>query len=605
MKRLLLTIFALVAIAAGMQATDYGFKMLHIPITSDNYQSESAGKAWSYDPAANVLHLKDGYIISISTSARILDIDGDVNPSLKIQVDGDCHFSGPFTFGILFRGNGNHTICGEGTLTMISDQTDPRIIESYGSTSLTIKDVTINIEAWGSSAFGVESSKLREVILDNCEMNIKASYKAWAAIGSFGVAPVLKNCYLTNGHFSWGNAFDYGNLLDPTEAIYSKEVYIKRAIFVYDVAVTVDEPVAGNEIPTDCTPSSDDYYVTGIMWFRYFDGDSYEYMPEGSTFNKGESHEVLVHLVLKDDGKRYADEKDMKAYVNGKEGEIYAWRPEAVTLRYIFPPLEFEKYDLWVGATQVTELNQEDVFGDGYVSYDPSTKTLTLKGGTYQGTSSIQSALGCGIFSQIDGLTIDVQGETYATGADDNEGIRLSGESNIITGNAKLIACGYNGLFSAKDTLTVSGNVELEAVGHAGLIGRWRTRPELVYYSTLIIKDNAKVRALGDTQASVGRLKEIILADGFSVTAPEGASVGENSVVDANGNDVKGDTVVIERTTRIRGDVNLDGTVDIADVTAVLTAMANGSHDPQYRVNDDDAVDIADVTAILTIMAEQ
>ena len=54
-----------------------------------------------------------------------------------------------------------------------------------------------------------------------------------------------------------------------------------------------------------------------------------------------------------------------------------------------------------------------------------------------------------------------------------------------------------------------------------------------------------------------------------------------------------------------RGDVNLDGTVDIADVTAVLTAMANGSHDPQYRVNDDEVVDIADVTAILTIMAGQ
>ena len=602
MKRLLLTIFALVAIAAGMQATDYGFKMLHIPITSDNYQSESAGKAWSYDPAANVLHLKDGYIISISTSARILDIDGDVNPSLKIQVDGNCRFSGPFTFGILFRGNGNHTICGEGTLTMISDQTDPRIIESYGSTSLTIKDVTINIEAWGSSAFGVEGSKFREVILDNCEMNIKTSAYAWATFGSFGVAPVLKNCYLTNGHFSWGNAFDYGNLLDPTEAIYSKEVYIKRAIFIYDVAVTVDEPVAGNEISTSCTPSSDDYRGTLFQWFRSSDGDSYEYMPEGSTFNKGEFHQVYVSLVPKE-GKRFADEKDMKVYVNGKEGEIFHWGAESMTLRYTFPQLEFEKYDLWVGATQVTELNQEDVFGDGYVSYDPSTKTLTLKGGTYQGTSSIQSALGCGIFSQIDGLTIDVQGETYATGADDNEGIRLSGESNIITGNAKLIARGYNGL-CVDNSLTVSGNVELEAVGHAGLIGRWRTRPELVYYSTLIIKDNAKVRALGDTQASVGRLKEIILADGFSVTAPEGASVGEHSVVDANGNDVKGDTVVIERT-RIRGDANLDGTVDIADVTAVLTAMANGVNDPQYRVNDDDAVDIADVTAILTIMAEQ
>ena len=77
MKRLLLTFLALVAIAAGMQATDYGFNMLFVPITSDNYQSESAGKAWSYDPAANVLHLKDGYITpTIPGDVAIIEIDG-------------------------------------------------------------------------------------------------------------------------------------------------------------------------------------------------------------------------------------------------------------------------------------------------------------------------------------------------------------------------------------------------------------------------------------------------------------------------------------------------------------------------------------------------
>ena len=63
MKKLLLSILALVAIATGASATtDYGFKMLHVGINSDNYQKESQGEAWSYDPSANVLHLKDGTI---------------------------------------------------------------------------------------------------------------------------------------------------------------------------------------------------------------------------------------------------------------------------------------------------------------------------------------------------------------------------------------------------------------------------------------------------------------------------------------------------------------------------------------------------------------
>ena len=40
---------------------------------------------------------------------------------------------------------------------------------------------------------------------------------------------------------------------------------------------------------------------------------------------------------------------------------------------------ESETYDLWVAGKQVTETNQNDVLGDGTVSYDPDTHTLTLK----------------------------------------------------------------------------------------------------------------------------------------------------------------------------------------------------------------------------------
>ncbi len=39
---------------------------------------------------------------------------------------------------------------------------------------------------------------------------------------------------------------------------------------------------------------------------------------------------------------------------------------------------ESETYDLWVAGTQVTKTNQNDVLGDGTVSYDPDTHTLTL-----------------------------------------------------------------------------------------------------------------------------------------------------------------------------------------------------------------------------------
>ena len=215
-------------------------------------------------------------------------------------------------------------------------------------------------------------------------------------------------------------------------------------------------------------------------------------------------------------------------------------------------------------------------------------------------------SLGSGIYSEVDGLTIDVQGNTEVVGASTYYGIFLGGTTTI-TGNAKASVSGRDGLFSAKDTLTIGGNVELEVTGDRfGMYGAMDLRP-VTYYSTLTIKDNAKVSAKGNAGASLGRWKEIILADGFSVTAPEGASVGEHFVVDAGGSDgvIGGEWVVIERTTRIRGDANLDGVVDIADVVAVLNAMANDLDAPQFKVNDDNVVDIADVVAVLNIMAQQ
>lgn len=54
------------------------------------------------------------------------------------------------------------------------------------------------------------------------------------------------------------------------------------------------------------------------------------------------------------------------------------------------------------------------------------------------------------------------------------------------------------------------------------------------------------------------------------------------------------------------GDVNGDGEVDIADVTAVLSVMSTGSTEGltgKPDVNKDGEIDIADVTAILAIMA--
>ena len=52
------------------------------------------------------------------------------------------------------------------------------------------------------------------------------------------------------------------------------------------------------------------------------------------------------------------------------------------------------------------------------------------------------------------------------------------------------------------------------------------------------------------------------------------------------------------------GDVNGDGAVDVADISAIISDMAAGTNAPSADVNGDGAVDVADISAVITIMAE-
>ncbi len=101
-------------------------------------------------------------------------------------------------------------------------------------------------------------------------------------------------------------------------------------------------------------------------------------------------------------------------------------------------------YDLWVNNTQVTAQNAADVLGDGTVSYDVASNTLTLNGAniTEVHTADIFTA---GIYAEIEDLTIDLVAENRITvpihdgGMPDGSEVAVASTENIeISGTGKL-----------------------------------------------------------------------------------------------------------------------------------------------------------------------
>lgn len=135
-------------------------------------------------------------------------------------------------------------------------------------------------------------------------------------------------------------------------------------------------------------------------------------------------------------------------------------------------------YPVWVAGKQVTATNAANVLGDGKVSYDPGSGTLTLK------DAEITAPGGEGIRARIDGaalyaardLTLSVTGDNTLTGKavqvrgrTVSYGIYVEWYDLTVTGTGALTATGTAaensyGIFAENNDLTVSGGVVVTGI---------------------------------------------------------------------------------------------------------------------------------------------
>ena len=265
-------------------------------------------------------------------------------------------------------------------------------------------------------------------------------------------------------------------------------------------------------------------------------------------------------------------------------------------------------YPVYINDTQVTSENASDLSVidgvSGTVTYNATTKTLTLQNATIRYTGSADETMAISIY--------------YSNGPTN---IVLKGTNTVASTIKSAIWCGNNLTITGQGTnsLTTTAN-------HSGCMG--------IYCAGILTFDNANVSvsggawgilhnrdkmivkgagshisARGASTASISGEddgKGLQLLDGLAITEPAGATANsKGTVVDTNGNIIKNQYVVISKPAGvIPGDVNGDGVVTSVDITILYNYLLNG--DTEGMVNGDQDGDgiitSVDITMIYNIL---
>lgn len=122
-----------------------------------------------------------------------------------------------------------------------------------------------------------------------------------------------------------------------------------------------------------------------------------------------------------------------------------------------------ETYDLWIGDTQVTQENYNNILNDAdeTAKYDPDTKTLTLDNPEIN-SGYVDGIINAMIYSKIDGLKITGEATLDAEQYGINTAIYSNG-AELIFDNAELKLEGYRSAVKGKN-ITING-CKIEALG--------------------------------------------------------------------------------------------------------------------------------------------
>ena len=197
--------------------------------------------------------------------------------------------------------------------------------------------------------------------------------------------------------------------------------------------------------------------------------------------------------------------------VNGifKDNQFYEADGTTIARHAVLKPYDF--YNLWLGSTQVTEKNQNDILGDGKASFDPVTSTLTLNTSTITGTHAE-----CKIYSKD--LDLTIKGNYHMSEAESANGIYtdfLYSDNRSLTLDGNFTFLGTQiGLYGDYAAVTVkSGSLTAKGT-YNGVLSKSFTVENGV---ELVEMEGQNFSALACIDDGV-----LTFADGYAITSPQG-----------------------------------------------------------------------------------
>ncbi|MBR5112271.1 MAG: hypothetical protein IK097_02470, partial [Clostridia bacterium] len=211
-------------------------------------------------------------------------------------------------------------------------------------------------------------------------------------------------------------------------------------------------------------------------------------------------------------------------------------------------------FRLKVGGVSVTDDNKDDVLGDGTVSYDPVSGTLTLNNANITASGDAINAVGS--IEQSSNLTIILMGTNYLNGG--NNALYTNSVDTVIDGSQGGTLKAEGRIYAPYAPLTIQNVSNLEVRGRVYCP---HTDESSAPYSLKIIDSRVAVES-DDTEAIYTTRKLFIISgssvvtaqasdsamlfngrltleDGLSLSYPEGGTIGTTRIRNPDGTDAK------------------------------------------------------------------